>query len=215
MVQPRRSPRTDPDLAQLSARLGDLAASRQRVILGVTGPPGAGKSTIASYLATAMTPPAVIVPFDGFHLANQVLRDLARQNRKGAIDTFDLAGYRALLHRLRAADGEVVYAPTYSRDIEESIAGAVPISREARVVITEGNYLLAAHPAMEHARLLLDEVWYLDADDVVRIRRLIERHIRSGKSPAEARAWAIGTDEANAELVRASRWRADLVVHVE
>lgn len=97
-------------LADLVARSRALLSSRDRVILGVAGAPGAGKSTVTAALTAALGEECVVVPMDGFHLSNEVLRGLGRRERKGAPDTFDVAGYRALLERLRAQE-ELVYAP--------------------------------------------------------------------------------------------------------
>lgn len=204
----------EADLPALVARVHRLARSRPRVLIGITGAPGAGKSTLADRLATALAPSAVVVPLDGFHLGNALLRGTELARRKGAVDTFDLAGYRVLLERLRVADEDVVYAPSYSRDVEEPIAASIAVPRHVAVVVTEGNYLLDDAAEARRARVALDEVWYLDIDDEVRLRRLVDRHVRYGKAPADALAWARGSDEANAVRIRAARPAADIVVRL-
>ena len=188
-------------------------AAGGRRLLGLTGPPGAGKSSFGRKLTAALAPHAVLVPMDGFHLATAELERLGRAERKGAPDTFDPAGFVALLRRLRAADEPVVYAPEFRRELEEPVAGAIPVAREVALVVVEGNYLLLGGD-WEQARLLLDACWYLDLDDAERIRRLVRRHTSYGRSPAAARAWVRRTDEANAALIRARRHRADLVVRM-
>ncbi|MEU3405330.1 nucleoside/nucleotide kinase family protein [Streptomyces sp. NPDC006670] len=199
---------------ELASRAEALAASGERRVLGIAGPPGAGKSTLAAAIAQALGPErAVVVPMDGFHLAQAVLERTGRADRKGAPDTFDAAGYVALLQRLRAPrPGSTVYAPAFDRALEEPIAGSVPVAPDVPLVITEGNYLL--HDAGEWAQVrpLLDEVWYLAPDDGLRLDRLIARHVRHGKDPDRARAWVARSDEANARLVALGRHRADLVV---
>ncbi len=154
---------------------------------------------------------------DGFHLADAELERLGRRDRKGAPDTFDAAGYAALLRRLRDDDGagEVVYAPGFERELEQPLAGAIPVPPAARLVVTEGNYLLLDTGSWARVRPLLDEVWFCAADEERRVRRLIARHERFGKSHAEAVAWVERSDERNAALVAATRDRADLVVPVE
>jgi pantothenate kinase len=149
---------------------------------------------------------------DGFHLAVSELDRLGRRDRKGAPDTFDAAGYAALLRRLREDDDEVIYAPGFERTLEQPIAGVIPVARSARLVVTEGNYLLVRDGGWAAVREYLDEVWYVDLDDDERMRRLVDRHVRFGKEPDAAAAWAGGTDERNAVLIRATRRYADLVV---
>ncbi|MFF4010895.1 nucleoside/nucleotide kinase family protein [Streptomyces sp. NPDC001717] len=204
---------TTSELVARAAALAARGGRGSRCVLGIAGPPGAGKSTLAARLAEALGPDtAVVVPMDGFHLAQAELARLGRADRKGAPDTFDAAGYVALLRRLRGSDGATVYAPAFDRSIEEPIAGSVPVGPDVPLVITEGNYLL--HDAGEWAevRPLLDEAWYLEPQEDLRVRRLVDRHVRHGKDPEYARAWVARSDEPNARLVARGRHRADLVV---
>jgi pantothenate kinase len=196
---------------ELIARARRLAGASGRRVLGITGAPGAGKSTLAQRLADELAGAAVLVPMDGFHLANATLDRLGRRARKGAPDTFDAHGFAALLRRLREG-GPTVYAPRFHREIEEPIAGAIAVPPDVALVITEGNYLLLDEGDWAPVRELLDEAWYLDCDEEVRLAGLIARHEEFGKSPADARAWALGTDQRNAVLIEATRARADLVV---
>lgn len=198
-----------PDLLQRAAAM--IASGRR--LLGIAGPPGGGKSTLAQALQEHFAADAVVVPMDGFHLANAELARLGRAGRKGAADTFDAAGYVALLRRLRAQGaGETVYAPVFRREIEEPIAGAIPVEPDTRLVITEGNYLLLDQGPWAAVRALLDEAWFVDTDDGQRRERLVRRHMQFGRSLEAARAWVEHTDEPNARLIAASRARADLVV---
>lgn len=181
-------------------------------MLGIAGTPGVGKSYFTEWLSTQFPGGATIVPFDGFHLSNELLAAKGLAQVKGHIDTFDLPGFRSLLQRLRSQDEDVVYAPKYVRDIEESVGSAVEIPRDAQVLIVEGNYLLADHPDLARSRECLDEVWYLETDDETRVKRLIQRHIQFGKSAQAARDWVMNSDEANAAFIRSTRHRADYVV---
>ncbi|WP_344359846.1 nucleoside/nucleotide kinase family protein [Streptomyces gobitricini] len=202
-------------LAELTARARRLAVPGTRRLLGLAGAPGAGKSTLAARLADRLDGLAALVPMDGFHLAQAELRRLGRADRKGAPDTFDAAGYAALLGRLRAAaPGTVVYAPAFDRALEEPVAGSIPVAPEVPLVITEGNYLLHDAGPWASVRPLLDEVWFLELDDHRRVHRLVERHVRFGKERSYAERWVRESDEANARLVTAGRGRADLVVRV-
>ena len=216
-------------LDDLLRRAALLARPGRRAILGITGSPGAGKTTLAAYLVRELNgvgPPWVAhVPMDGFHLADVELDRLGRRDRKGAPDTFDAAGYAALLRRLREEDEEggdggeggegdegIVYAPGFERVLEQPIAGAIPVPRTARLVVTEGNYLLLREGPWARVRPQLDEVWFCAPDEEERIRRLVARHEEFGKDHDEALAWVRGTDQRNADLVATTRGRADLVV---
>jgi pantothenate kinase len=187
--------------------------TRERALLGICGAPAAGKSTLAERLVAALGPSAVCVGMDGFHLAQVELSRLGRTERKGAPDTFDAAGYVNLLRRLRSRqDGEIVYAPGFRRDLEEPIAGAVPVPPSVRLVVTEGNYLLVTDPPWDQVRAQLDEVWFLEPPEESRHQWLIDRHRAFGRSLAEARERTFGSDERNAVLIEATRASADLIV---
>lgn len=192
-------------------RARELAARPGRTLLGIAGPPGAGKSTLAARVADALGADAVVVPMDGFHLAQATLERLGRADRKGAPDTFDAAGFVALLHRLRASE-ETVWAPEYRRDLRHGVTGAIEVPATTPLVIVEGNYLLCDEAGFAPVRELLDETWFCEIDDGVRIERLIARHIATGKEPGFAREWVLGSDEANARLVATTRDRADRLV---
>ncbi|QMW66062.1 nucleoside/nucleotide kinase family protein [Mumia sp. ZJ1417] len=200
----------------------DSAAARARALvrdggrlLGVAGPPGAGKSWLVEAVVARSVDLAVAhVPMDGFHLADDSLARLGLLDVKGAPATFDVGGYAAALRRIATRDEDLVYVPGFARDLEQPIAAALAVPREAGLVLTEGNYLLLDEPGWRDVRSLLDEVWYVDVPDHLRGRRLVARHVAFGKSPAQAEAWVRRSDEANARLVAESRARADVQVRL-
>jgi pantothenate kinase len=202
------------DLAARVTRVADAAAGR-RVLVGVVGAPGSGKSTLAKRLANRLTAdglPAVRVPMDGFHLADVALAERRLLDRKGAPETFDAHGYLNLLRRLRAETGNDVLAPGFERDLEQPIAASITVAPSHRVVVTEGNYLLDDADPWPDVRAELDEVWFVDLDDGRRRSRLVDRHVKHGKTREAAQAWVDEVDEPNARRVLARSGTADLVV---
>lgn len=188
-----------------------LAAGPGRNVLGITGPPGAGKSTLAQLLLDVV-PGAVLVGMDAFHLAHSVLESLGRVEVKGAPQTFDAAGYAALLRRIREGGPDIIWVPEFRREIEDAVAGVVAVSPQTTLVVTEGNYLLREVGPWAQVRGLLDEVWYAAVPDEVRRLRLAKRHESYGRGPHAALERTLGSDEANARTVAATKARADVIV---
>ena len=202
--------------AALARIQNHLENSSERVLIGIIGKPGAGKSTLSKFLMAKLPKEFVtVVPMDGYHLSNKVLKDLKRADRKGAPDTFDVAGFISLVKRIRTEQTQNIYYPIFDRAIEESIAAQGVVTSVTKVVIIEGNYLLHDDGGWEVCNDLLDESWMVDVDDDKRISRLISRHIAYGKDPEAAKAWAKGTDEVNAKLIERGRTRADFVVAID
>jgi pantothenate kinase len=202
-------------LSGVVARVRRAIRPGRRTLLGIAGPPGAGKSTLVEALGQALGDEAAVVGMDGFHLAEAELVRLGRRARKGAPDTFDAYGYAALLARLRADREPVVYAPRFDRGLEEPIGSAVPVPRGLPLVITEGTSLLLDGEGWAAARACLDEVWFLDLPDDVRVDRLVRRHQDFGMAPDAALERAThGSDGQNAALVARTRGRADLVLRL-
>jgi pantothenate kinase len=209
-----------PALDGLADRAAGLAVDG-RAVLGVVGCPGSGKSTFVDRLVVSLGarveggPAAVAhVPMDGFHLADQALDRLGLRHRKGAPETFDAAGYAALLRRLRTETATTVYAPAFERDLEQPLAGAIAVPPSVRLVVTEGNYLLLDGP-WSAVRGLLNEAWFVQVGDETRVRRLVARHERFGKTHQEAVDWVRTVDQPNAELVHPTAGLADLVVDLD
>jgi pantothenate kinase len=200
---------------QAVERAVELAGTNRRTVLGIAGAPGAGKSTLARRIVTAVDEclgagTAVQVPMDGFHLSNAALDALDRHDRKGAADTFDADGYVALVRRLVAADEDVVWAPDFDRRVDEPVAGSIAVPRAARLVVSEGNYLLDDTAPWSELPTLFTETWFCAVDDGVRLDRLVGRHMRHGRDHDAARAWAVEVDGVNAArvaptVIRASR----------
>ncbi len=201
------------DAAALRAWATELAAGERRCLIGITGPPGVGKSSVGALLAGWLDGSVPVVAMDGFHLAQAVLDEAGTADRKGAPHTFDAWGFVALLRRLRHQPvDEIVYAPRFDRHLEEPIGSAVPVHPSDHVVLVEGNYLLLDEPPWDEVRRLLDGCVHLDLDPAVRVDRLVARHVEHGRAPEAAREWVERSDERNARLVEASRHRADVAL---
>jgi pantothenate kinase len=197
-------------------RLSALLDSPVRFILGVVGKPGVGKSTFAQFLNEHFSNDLVaILPMDGFHMSNEKLIEMGRRDRKGAPDTFDVDDFAKSLADVRDGHGRDIRFPIFKREIEASVPDAGVIPAQAKLVVVEGNYLLHDSSGWEKIGNFLDESWYLDVDDELRMQRLIARHIKFGKSPEAADEWSRGTDEVNARLIEQSRSRASFTVTLD
>lgn len=202
------------ELADLAARARALMASGQRVVLGIVGPPGVGKSTLAQALVREIGERAAYLPMDGFHLPQARLRALGTRDRMGAPETFDAGAYATLVEAVVASPGRSLTAPGFDRTVEEPVLDGVRIGAAARLVVTEGNYLLLPGDDWERARARMAAVWQLRLAEEVRRERLLARHIAFGKSPAQALEWMTRVDEPNARLVQSYAARADLIIDV-
>jgi len=180
-----------------------------RLIVGIAGEPGAGKSTIAALLVAALGPTAALLPMDGYHLPQARLRELGRRERMGAPDTFDVPGFAEVVRAVRDS-GSTHYAADFDRTIEEPVPDALTFLPEVRTIVVEGNYLVH----WPETRGSFDVTFFVEVEQSIRQQRLIERHVRFGKEPVDARAWALGPDESNARIIRATAARADHVIRL-
>jgi pantothenate kinase len=200
--------------ARLIERAKSLASRGERSLLGITGDPGVGKTTFSRSLVKEIGSTAQAVGMDGYHLTRERLEKIGRLERMGAIDTFDSFGFVDLVRRLRSATDVTVYAPEFRREIGESVAGVLAVEPQVKLVIIEGNYLLAEEKPWNELRDLLDEVWFCERDESDRIADLVRRHRKLGMTEEQARNWATGPDQSNAEFIETTKSQADLVVEL-
>jgi pantothenate kinase len=212
------------NIPELAARVAALARhDGARTIIGIVGAPGAGKTTLTEALIRQLNTETSVpeqqryahVPMDGFHLSDAELNRLGLLDRKGAPETFDVHGYAATLQRLQTDREYVVYSPGFERELEQPIAGTIPVFPSAQIVLTEGNYLLLDTPEWQRVQEQCTEIWYCEQDNDLRLQRLIERHVRFGKCPTAAEAWVHNVDEPNARRIHATRGKADLIINLD
>jgi len=196
--------------AELAQVIRAKAQGQGRFLAALAGPPGAGKSTLAAELVAALGQGAKAVPMDGFHYDDAVLIARDARNRKGAPDTFDVAGFRHLLQRLRV-EPEVAI-PLFDRDLEISRAGADIVTPADQILIVEGNYLLLNEAPWPDLAPMFDLTIWIDVPESELDRRLLARWAHYGKTPAEARAWIDGNDMPNIRRVVSGSRPADLVI---
>lgn len=190
-----------------------LSSAEERILIGIIGEPGSGKSTLTEKIRERFpTRELAIVSMDGYHLSNKILNERGIRNVKGAPQTFDALGFTELLRRIKTTTQETIFYPIFHREIEESIAAEGEITPEVKVVVVEGNYLLHPHDGWGGVSELLDKSFYIDLPDEIRIHRLILRHAKYGKTLDEAKSWALGSDEANASIIRLGKSGATEII---
>jgi len=199
-------------LSDLAADAWSLTEDTPRAVLGLAGPPGAGKSTLARALVAHLGGGAAYLPLDGFHLSNAQLERLRLTARKGSEPSFDVWGYVDLLRRVLDETVRDIYVPDYDRTLDEPVAARHLVPPAARLVVTEGNYLACDLPGWRDAYVLLGECWYVEAPGGVRRQRLVERHVTGGRNERQARDWIATNDDPNGELVESSRSRCHRIL---
>lgn len=181
-----------------------------RVFVALAGPPAVGKSTIAEHLIDQL-PNSALLPMDGYHLDNDMLRERGLLARKGAPETFDLEGLKVTLAAL--TQGGDVSVPAFDRDNDCVVPGANIISATAQYIVVEGNYLLLDEPGWRELLTNWGFSAFLNADLDTLKTRLVGRWLSYGFSQTDAQAKADENDIPNAERILTHRMQADLVLN--
>jgi pantothenate kinase len=187
------------------------AAGRERFILAIAGPPGAGKSTLARNLVRTLTSDSArLVPMDGFHYDNAVLDELGLRSRKGAPETFDFGGFFSVLTRIRSPES-VVAVPIFDREADLARAGASLIYPGIHFIVVEGNYLLLDESPWTNVAPCFDLTIYLEVSRSELQRRLLQRWLDLGDSPEKAAHWVASNDMPNVDRVLTRRRTPDIM----
>lgn len=197
---------TPTALAELIVRRASDTPGR-RFIAALAGPPGAGKSTLAADLVSLIGKTAKVVPMDGFHYDDAILIARGQRSRKGAPETFDVAGFAHLLSRLQVEDEVAI--PIFDRSLELSRGSADIVGPDQRILIAEGNYLLLNEAPWTDLARYFDLTAMILVPEAELDRRLLERWAQYGKTADEARAWIDGNDLPNIRRVQQHSRRAD------
>lgn len=199
------------EISALAALLKRKASRKTRFMIGIAGPPASGKSTLAEQLREALGENAVVVPMDGFHFDDAILNARSHRTRKGAQHTYDVAGFEVLLKRIKAREPDIAI-PVFDRSLELSRNAADIVSKEAKFILVEGNYLLLKLAPWKRLSPLFNFTLYIDVPEEELIRRLKQRWHEHGFDEAYAKNWIAGNDLPNIREIQTNSSKADLVV---
>jgi pantothenate kinase len=200
-----------PDTEKIAKLIREKAGEAERFMVGIAGPPGAGKSTISEALHKAL-PSSVVVPMDGFHFDDLILNARGHRPRKGAPHTFDVAGFEILLKRIKAREPDIAI-PVFDRTLELSRNAADIVSNDAKFILVEGNYLLLKQKPWDRLEPLFDFTVFIDVPKVELERRLMSRILAHGHDEAYAKNWIASNDMLNIETVLAESAKADVKIN--
>ncbi|KEZ38812.1 Uncharacterized protein SAPIO_CDS10852 [Scedosporium apiospermum] len=197
----------------------------QRLLIGISGIPGSGKTTLAHLVTTRLNTKspttAISLPMDGYHYTRAHLSSMpdpqTAHARRGAAFTFDAPAFLALIRSLRGPltpDSKPIYAPSFDHAVKDPKEDDIEILPSHRVVVVEGNYLALDEDVWRDAAALFDELWFVEVDFEVAKRRLVRRHVEAGiaKDEEAAERRAVENDLVNGKQIVEKRLKVDEVV---
>lgn len=206
------------ELDELIKVIKELPAS-QRKIIAVAGAPASGKSTIAEAICDKMNDIkpdcANILPMDGFHYDDTLLKSRGIHSLKGAPHTFDVLGFAHMLKRLVARDEDEVVTPVFDRSIEIARAGANPISNDVEYIIVEGNYVLVEQTPWSELKPYFDLSVFVSVPVPILEQRLRQRWVDHGLDEAGIKRKLEEVDLPNGEYIRANSTRPDITFEMK
>ncbi len=208
--------------------LEERQGKKRRILAGIAGVPGSGKSTLVSILAAlwraaAPGPTLATVAMDGWHLRNAELdrREFANpdgsriplRRRKGSPPSFDVEAFADALERIRTSEGDV-RVPVYDRARHEPVPNAELVPSTVDIVLVEGNYVLLREGPWRRVGESFDVSFWIDIDPEACAGDIIARHMSGGMTPEGAKAKYAENDKPNAAVALATRGRADWLIDV-
>lgn len=201
-------------LATIVDALQRRAGDARRFLVGLAGPPAAGKSTLAEALRAGLVArgeSAEVLPMDGFHLDNALLAARGLLPRKGVPESFDGRGFIDVVKALKRADGEVL-VPVFDRSREIAINAARAIAQETRFVLAEGNYLLFKDAPWDRLDGMFDFTIFVGPPYTVLEERLRQRWLQYAL-PDDQVHWKLhGNDLPNGKRILEHSRPADLTI---
>ena len=192
------------------------AEGQSRFIVAIAGPPGPGKSTLADALCDALIArgeTAAVLPMDGFHMDNGILKERGLLPRKGAPETFDVRGFLDIVSAVRQG-GQEVLVPVFDRSREIAIASARAIAPETRFILAEGNYLLLNEAPWTRLSGHFDLSVFVGPSVTVLEQRLRDRWLGFGLDAAQIHAKLFENDLPNGKRVIENARPADIHIDI-
>lgn len=199
-----------------------LSKQKPRMIVGLAGPAGSGKSVITAIfheIAKQLQLPFRFetVGIDAFHYRNDFLLKHTTNGKplkanKGRFDTYDVSKLTKAL--LDFSAWKEVSLPVYSRKTHDPIEDAIVIKKgEPALLIIEGLWILYDKDGWENVGKLLDFSIFIETDNEKVRQGVLERHVRGGRTLEDASAYYEANEAKNFDLIIHTKDKADKVIH--
>lgn len=199
----------------------------KRLMIGIGGPPGSGKSYVAEQInwiiGKGVIPGcyATTLPMEGFYYPHQYLRQHYRTASQGKIsladvkggpDTFDTVNLKEHLLRLRKQDDDDFYWPGFSPEYNDVLPRHYRVHSTINVILVYGDFLLLDRGPFTGVPGLFNTTIYVESPAAAIISHLMQRRIRNGETELEAKESLKKIDLPNARIAESTRTQADLIL---